>query len=171
MSFFRKTTKFLKTRMAAVPRAFFELAGVLGLSGSEVDFALKLMAFSISMEVYPSIEKMAERAGVEEKTYRRAAKGLENKGYIQKAQRRGEGGRLGTNDYDLSALWKVLADRNVGDRGDQLSLFSSFALDAGEESQEDIRGLLSRFGPRSEAVLERGFVFVPRAIDTHQKAV
>lgn len=62
MSFFTRSTKFLKTRMGVIPRALMENVKNLGLSGSEIDLILKLLAFNINGTIHPSIRTLAGRS-------------------------------------------------------------------------------------------------------------
>lgn len=165
MHFLREATTFLKTRIVPIPRALFGAASRLGLSFSELDFLCRLFDFNMDGTVRPEIEGLAENAGANEKTYRRAAESLRAKGLISKKQIRGADGRLSANSYDLSGLYESLASHcESGDAG-QLRLFSRSEEDLPEAGQSN--SVRARFGVHGDAILSHGFFFVPRAMDSH----
>lgn len=113
----------------------------------------------------PRIEGLAENAGANEKTYRRAAESLKAKGLLDKRQIRLADGKLSSNSYDLSGIFSAMAAQaESGDAG-QLRLFSRASEDAGSESAE--KSVRARFGEYGAAIVSRGFFFVPRAMDAH----
>jgi predicted transcriptional regulator len=157
--------------MGVIPRALIENVKHFGLSGSEIDFVLKLLAFNMNGVICPTIQALSARSGTSEKTYQRAAEELQRKGLITKIQQRGENWKLGSNNYDLSLLWNAVGERVVGSRGNQLSIFSFSLLDSADWSEDGGNSILSRFWESADTVLERGWAFFPRAIDTHQKVL
>lgn len=76
--------------MGVIPRALIENVKHLELSGSEIDFVLKLLAFNMNGSICPTIQALAARSGTSEKTYQRAAEELQRKGLMTKIQQRGE---------------------------------------------------------------------------------
>lgn len=92
MRFIQQCTKYVKKKLATLPRAFFRTSRTLDLSVQELDLVLKLLAFNLSGEMRPVILALAARAGYSVRSLERAAQELERKGLLKKVRLRNSDG-------------------------------------------------------------------------------
>lgn len=105
------TEQLLKPGFIAVPIVLLEYRDYLKLNTTEFTVLLALLSFRHNNRpVYPSVNKLSERSGVEPRVIYRATAALEKYGLICKNPRPGH-----TTYYDLSGLVDELReiDRHV----------------------------------------------------------
>lgn len=121
--------EFFDRGFVSIPVRFLELYAHLKphpLTPGEALFVLQLMSFKWSEAApFPSYKRVAARMGVSEKMVKRYAQSLQAKGYLTRLMRQQK-----TNAFDLSGLFKALAEAIERDKRRRAELLEQLNLSA-----------------------------------------
>jgi AraC-like DNA-binding protein len=157
----------LNDGIAAIPAALFHYQGKLDLDAHHVWFISYILSHKWDEDLpYPSLNKMAHKAGLHSRTLSRYSKDLCAMGYLQVYRRFTDARGVDTNAYDFRGLFERLEELIAADPPRRNAIRAEGdPFDAPDTYRRD-NSFVARFG---RVISRYGVAAIPKALFSFQK--
>jgi hypothetical protein len=157
----------LSDGIAAIPAALYHYQGKLDLDAHHVWFISYILSHKWDEDLpYPSLNKMAHKAGLHPRTLSRYSKDLCAMGYLQVYRRYTDSNGLDTNAYDFRGLFERLEELIAADPPRRNTIRAEGEpFDVLDTPRRDT-SFVARFG---RVISRYGVAAIPKALFTFQK--